>query len=336
MSDSSTMCSSLLLNQFLLTNKLSGLPESPPSFYFHHIAKTGGTSFERLGGKGRLSEGLRVCRKVPTAAPTGCHFSSNHICKNVRYLAKQSNTTTSDCNFILPGASSGTLKPVITPGGHVSIRGCFNLTCTAVGGVSLLTIVREPASHVRSMYAHCQQLGALGMKKHHYPRVTFGEWLDIHLNKTADASRFCAYNPNDFQAAALSALSRQSNDRETRLQMALISIDHARWVGVTSWYDASLCLLRSVLQDGPACTCSDAEDTVNKTLRVRHGTDSSAIVITDADQRKINQLTRLDSVLYKAAVTKLHHGLDSFNLTCLLAKPPYSSSKRSSTSPAML
>jgi hypothetical protein len=293
-----------------------------------------------------------------------------------------------------------------------------------VSDVQLMTFVRRPVDHVMSMYAHCQQLSAYAMSRNpHRPKIGFDAFIDFSMIQENQANRtFCSYNVRNKQTMELGL---------GNIDAALTALNRMLWVGVTEAYDASICLLRSILMNKPMCACEarnsikvsgkmedkSLQEHVNfqghdlrgvrvhtvrecqlacdmldackafsfittgalkshwmrcwlkhagfeqdaaassatvsgvKTATDQHehaealngyatqvqfkrqvstrvlprtpihvswGTDTSTISLTGRTRAQIDRLTNLDRVVYAHALSRLHDGLRSFNLTCLL------------------
>ena len=184
--------------------------------------------------------------------------------------------------------------------------------------VRLLTIVRDPVAHVISQYAHCQQAGSLGMAKHNYPNITLQGWLALHwrgalqLNHAATSAglEYCGYNPFNKQTSVLTGggLSVDS---------ALEALRRAYWVGITDSFEASVCLLLSELNDRPMSPCRSAGPQAAPVTSMveTHGTHTRDIALTGSMRSQILDLTRKDMRLFEYARSRLHNGLQRFNLS---------------------
>ena len=121
---------------------------------------------------------------------------------------------------------------------------------------SHLHMLREPHSHILSMYGHCQTRRAKA--RNEYVPVSFHRWLALAA-KFAETGRredgeamekHCSYNPSNFQTRKLGA----------DLQAAKREVQDAAFVGLLEHYALSLCLLAAVV-DGeapPECGCAAA------------------------------------------------------------------------------
>ena len=240
---------------------------SPATFLFMHLAKAGGANFaDDLGMKRELglAAGYRSCGGLHTVTVhSGNETSSITNCS--KYLFSQQPI----CNLY---ACEGRLVCNLR-----LIRDRLAPTAT----VRMLLLVREPEALVVSMYAHCQQAGADGQRKHHYPKIPFGDWVKLWAEgRAAEAHRYCSYMADNAQtwklagtppldspfprdddpgspacpasmyARAIPPVNRSSDgggqDRrqseQQAIKQALSVVDTALVVGVTEAYKASLCL----------------------------------------------------------------------------------------------
>ena len=91
------------------------------------------------------------------------------------------------------------------------------------------------------------------------------------------------------------------------------------WIGVTEFYDESICALRSLLHDQPMCSCTSKA--INQTsVHVDHGNNADATVLTDGDLKRMRNLHlwRVQSALYAFALSHLRATLRRFKLECIL------------------
>ena len=190
------------------------------------------------------------------------------------------------------------------------------LAAVATAPLGLITMVREPLFHVRSMYAHCQS--GFGMSLHNYTRISFSSWLRASLERprprrhSPGRTEHCNYDPMDKMTQVLA---------DGDLRRAVEVVDGAVFVGVTAHYDASVCLLRSVLIGRRACECAGAPRTGT---RSGPGTNRGAlnraeeVRISTGDVELIEQLTRRDAIVYARGLSRFYDGIERFNLTCRL------------------
>lgn len=194
-------------------------------------------------------------------------------------------------------------------------------------GVKLLTMVREPAAHVLSQYAHCQGEGAQGQLLHHWPPISLEAWLELILEQPGNLT-FCAPSPLDQQTAQLGRIrmatskgvrAPSSVSGEGALGTASRVLDAAYWVGVTGSFDASICLLLSQLRGQRACTC-DEPHTASPRAAEKHGTAPEEVPLTGRAREALQRLTRTDTVIFARGMARLYAGLLHYNLSCLLER----------------
>jgi hypothetical protein len=265
---------------------LAGEHQVRTSHFFLHVPKTGGESFADFVMSSSAALGL----------PPPCYRPLHTL-----LCRKTHCNVTSRPEGSCMAASEATLPTVIMS-----------------SDVPLLTMVRKPEDHVVSMYAHCQQPGGLGYGTHQH--VSIQAWAELAArtayNKSEEARqeffKYCMYDPRNFQVAVLGGRSTPD---------ALRAVRTAMWVGVTEYYDASLCLLGSLFQKKAACDCETG-------LRVpvprdKHGTHTDWLksqVNMDEVRPLIDSFTEHDKSLHSLAIEKLRAGLERFGLGCLVEK----------------
>eukprot|EP00326_Haptolina_ericina_P018672 CAMPEP_0181185800 /NCGR_PEP_ID=MMETSP1096-20121128/9700_1 /TAXON_ID=156174 ORGANISM="Chrysochromulina ericina, Strain CCMP281" /NCGR_SAMPLE_ID=MMETSP1096 /ASSEMBLY_ACC=CAM_ASM_000453 /LENGTH=269 /DNA_ID=CAMNT_0023274667 /DNA_START=418 /DNA_END=1227 /DNA_ORIENTATION=+ len=187
--------------------------------------------------------------------------------------------------------------------------------------IKLLTILRDPRDHVKSMFAFCQQQGL-------FANTSLERWLNLSAHgDLQQASKHCFYDPWNMQTVRLagggelsynSKLGRAAAMQKMRasqpsLQSAMGVIQRAAWVGVTRYYDASICLLQSILQTVAACSCA-------KLARVARINPSPGVPEVDASSLAgFRALTSLDTVLYARAMLRLQQDLKRYGIDCFLS-----------------
>jgi len=185
-------------------------------------------------------------------------------------------------------------------------------------GISLkdlrvLVMLREPESLLLSRFAHCQS--GQGMKHHHYPRVDLDKWLELHEKGHVDmALKFCNFKVRNPQTHMLGG-------DEHKLQKAMETVEQIFFVGVVEHFDASLCLLRSLMQGRRACACPANNTVASKTPlcpHCSHETNKSLWQLKGTDRSRIAAMTAHDAFVYARACARLYDGLRRFELLCLL------------------
>ena len=208
-------------------------------FYFMHIAKAGGLSFtDDLGARKHVgaSAGYVSCGALHGARVGGRIV---HDCR--KYLLER---PAIGCNFYA------------CEGNHFHNLQLVSGSFAPAAHVRTLLLVREPEAHIVSMYAHCQQDGADGQMRHHWPHIEFSAWVQLWAEGRADnASKYCSYSIFNPQTCKLTLCNNSISSTEVAngdrswswrnlqaLERAQQVVDEAHVVGVTSAYTASLCL----------------------------------------------------------------------------------------------
>ena len=198
------------------------------------------------------------------------------------------------------------------------------------------------------MYAHCQQEGADGQRKYHYPHIEFSAWVQLWAQGNA-TKQYCTYFAKNPQTCRLSTCKSTPDAgggpdwQLAALKQARQVVDEAHVVGVTGAYTASLCLalLRGPTQlswralakrgchcdgsplegsPGAAAAGPSAHQATGRSLRSSHGTHTSVIGIDGATRDRIRSLTWMDELLYARALARLEKDLEVLGWECLLAR----------------
>ena len=257
-----------------------------PGFVFTHIPKTGGSNF---AGALKSVVGLAACSSIFCAHDAMSCWFTEHAIAHRRAHA---------CNL---AAAEGFLRD--------------NLAAAATlwpsRPIRSVLLLRRPQAHVLSLYAHCQQPKAEGFIFHGYARIGLAEWLLGAAERNAtEVARFCSYSPVNHQVARLSGSGApegvEATNSASALGRAVRALDGAWFVGVSDWFDASVCALaRRLDRELPgtgggavACASSSAE-------RLTHGTRTSQLVIDGQVRAAIDRITRDDAVVHAHAVVRL-------------------------------
>jgi hypothetical protein len=147
----------------------------------------------------------------------------------------------------------------------------------------------------------------------------FEQWINFYMratgNVTGKKSMGC-YDPWNFQARFMTSWRARPHlalheDYDPSIDAVLTLYLEMDWVGLTDFYDESLCLLLSRLQSSTAaaifkksCNCQvkNSSALMNVTIE-RHGSvSSSAIDIYPELAAKIDRLTAVDNLLFSVAL----------------------------------
>ena len=262
-------------------------------YWFEHVQKTGGQSLAK--DLGRL---LRPCNNLKCAShPKGGHFNLTGNCE------------VGGCEGFL----AHRLKEVVAPSRPL-----------------IITILRSPIEHVRSLYGHCLKFSG---RYNRTMAMSFEEWLAAWADAKGERAKMArlrivgcwgnGWSPRNWQAAHVSTANKYGDPTEAAMHSSIDFVDRRAFhIGITEHYDASLCLLAAKLGRRhrlPAnCTCASTNN------QRRIGTISSNTmthfhpenVSLDA-MRWIGNLTSVDEVLYARALSRLVRELNVYNMSCL-------------------
>ena len=288
---------------------------------FIHIGKTGGESFARMVNTGAGGKQLPPLKSCNPYMSTQC-ASYRRPCivghDPAAVRPGHDDARYKGCNMVISqGASMSTSRP----------------TMKMMAGTKSMTIVRNPIFHVRSMWMHCQQVGANGARLHRYSPISFKDWvMNFSAFGSKDAAetsffkprKYCDFDPRNPQARAL------GDDAED----AMRHVEQAVWVGVIEEFTASLCVLRAVLAARPelaegtntswpepfACSCEATSPSGGSTAHATHGTHPENTQMSGKVLAAVGSMTRLDQLVHATAMARLGRELQALNLTCLLQK----------------
>ena len=197
-------------------------------------------------------------------------------------------------------------SPVDSKGDHIGVG-------TAPGPNHRFTMIREPHSHVLSMFVHCTESPDHRDRRHFMPG-TLAEWLKFWVKQQRDPAqgvryrdapdqKFRCYTPMNFQWNRLSRPSKQ--DLAANFDV----------VGLTSDFVRSTCMMSiSILNKVPRrCDCTHGEPNkqpmvVHKVHRVKH--HGSSYPTTPQEDELIAELTRHDAQLLRDAEEHFRRKLD--------------------------
>eukprot|EP00633_Aureoumbra_lagunensis_P004021 CAMPEP_0197320416 /NCGR_PEP_ID=MMETSP0891-20130614/59732_1 /TAXON_ID=44058 ORGANISM="Aureoumbra lagunensis, Strain CCMP1510" /NCGR_SAMPLE_ID=MMETSP0891 /ASSEMBLY_ACC=CAM_ASM_000534 /LENGTH=316 /DNA_ID=CAMNT_0042811793 /DNA_START=113 /DNA_END=1063 /DNA_ORIENTATION=+ len=218
----------------------------------------------------------------------------------------------------------------------------------------VVTILREPTLHVISLYEHNRNSGFDTRRMHStlYRQPSLDEWLGIALARNF-TQLGTQHNPLNMQTARLSGIRGDKkrsglgvyprkrdlyrDELVPDLDLALQRIQtDAFFVGITAFYRESLCLLRhkALRVLGPECQCPYAysrassssfrnSDTVVAETHNRHHARYDTKTYTGSQLKLISQVTRLDRLLYGAALARFTKDLleaEAYHSTQILCR----------------
>lgn len=104
-------------------------------------------------------------------------------------------------------------------------------------------------------------------------------------------------------------VDKATEDFEPSSDAALASYMNADWVGLTDFYDESLCLLLSRLRSPAAraillkaCTCEHKASVLDTPVNRHGGVDSESVKVSPVLAMKMDRLTAVDKTLYSVAL----------------------------------
>lgn len=269
-------------------------PRAPPNatLYFHHLAKAAGTAYAR--------------ELLGTLAPAGCRRTkSGRACR-----AAAGDLAGGGCELVT--CENGGLRARLDR---------LRAALPPAREVRVVLLLREPAAHVRSMWAHCQQEGAEGLRAHGYARIGWADWLRAWaaLADAEDAAapprpprppsaaaraltaRYCKWDPRDIQTAELGGAAGLGGAHRAL---------HRAWaVGVAERFGDSLCALQARLgAPRAACECGA------RFASVAHSTCTAAVRVSARDAARVARLTARDARLHAHAGRALDAALAQLGL----------------------
>lgn len=304
-------------------------------FLYTHIPKTGGASF---------------------AADVA--WNSKHVNKIVGLPA--------DMGALRPCLSTNTIDIHSWPGrsrGHnqstcnyVASEGILSKNSQAIpkylerarGKLANIILLREPESHVISMWAHCRA-GVFVAPKDYVSPGSLESWLTLHgkggpLNHTRVGR--CEYNPDNPQTQHLGGdgcfpvrfwLDGKTKDVKSpecvnpaappltpaqTLEVAIAVIESAAAIAINEHYDESVCLALATLRPAQSLTRVSASRYFAECIKLKRAPNSpikkrrthvsgneSAEIMTKSMRRTMFRLTEMDRVLYGIALRRFHADL---------------------------
>mmetsp|Transcript_6344 Transcript_6344/g.21356 ORF Transcript_6344/g.21356 Transcript_6344/m.21356 type:complete len:336 (-) Transcript_6344:156-1163(-) len=233
-------------------------------FVFHHIPKTGGTTFQAAVSRGELAHDWKGCRGATWDKYSG-HFKDN-------FPGIVEQATSGDCNVICYELNAGQI-------GHERAM-CHLMN----EGFLAMTLLREPTSHVMSMITH------------HLARNEYSSVAEKLFNITCKSAAHNTYMCENPQVAHLSPRADATHAVE-------LLRDNYFFFGLTEHMLASFCLLAFQLGDtytGPftkrRCACAATRVSHESHINVARQPTS----FTAREVSAIINLTDVDRQLYDA------------------------------------
>jgi len=204
----------------------------------------------------------------------------------------------------------------------------------ALEPTAVITFIREPKAHVYSQWNHCRK----NLDNWFNPRglpATFSQWLRywnrVGDHPTVHEHGFHCYVPINLQARALSCHAKGCplvthaldeavlHDTSGKLavdeDLATRRLQHSvRFVGLTEFYQESMCLLHAISRDSlpDYCHCEDHEAWAKfPHANLDHGgVVSKTHVLSKEDADMIRKLTQADARLYEVAMGRFMEAVD--------------------------
>ena len=289
---------------------------APGLFFYHHIAKTAGTSWSvdiaKLGG-------LHHCNTSHVVGPHSLEQLADSVTSAV--LARRRRLSTG-CNLF--NREGGLASSVLR----------FSLHDVEP---KLILLLRDPVWHVRSMYSHCQAPTAEYRQRKEtagsHRGIGFAEWLSLFdgnsQNVSGSANRrrdrtglrsHCYYNPINYQTHLLVAPAyppagigsgyRIDRAAANRLHVSppavralrTLLMERAFFVGLTEYYAQSLCLLSRKLGIGKlSAGCA----TEIKVTQDDHGNEAGSTELSNEVLARVRAITQVDQYAYGLALSRL-------------------------------
>ena len=273
---------------------------------YTHIPKTGGASFvEDVTSIRRI--GLSACAQLHLGKSSQSEWENNIKAAGVPLFLS------GGCDFFTYEYRRAELQTLVQP----ILHGSINVSVTE------LVLLREPTTHVPSMFMHCQM--GTGMKRHKYERTNISQWLSEYAKGNAQVGlQACAYDPRDHQVCALGEGEAVHPQITQTMERARAVVRDAFFVGILEHYGLSLCLLGVKLHglhSAPVgCQCSNAlvGPELTQETHTTHGTQPEKLILTGADLGAIGSLTTHDRVLYSDGLLRFLEDVKDAGLGCWL------------------
>ena len=236
-------------------------------FFFEHIAKTAGTSWSQDIARTGL---LKHCGTSHLVGPGSVQTLNATLATAALTTSGLIGSGSRACNLLNREDVLATSLRVFAWAGRLEPQ--------------IILLLRQPVTHVRSMYSHCQSpTGFLRRQREAagtFRPIGFAAWLRLFDGSSSNGSQgggsgggggdgggwrvgwpYCYYNPANYQSHLLAAPAGADANRDDifaggRLRIPAPSLTRLRdlvqrtayFVGVTEHYAASLCLLKAKLR----------------------------------------------------------------------------------------
>ena len=290
---------------------------APGLFFYHHIAKTAGTSWSvdiaRLGG-------LSHCNTSHLVGPHSLEQLTDSVTSVVLARRRQLRT---GCNLF--NREGGLASSVLR----------FSLLDVEP---KLILLLREPVTHVRSMYSHCQApTGVVRRRKEKsgsHRSIGFAEWLSLYDGSSQNVNgssnrisgrarrKLCYYNPTNYQTHLLVGPANPPNGIGSGYRLNPVTADRlhvspsavralrtllmerAFFVGLTEYYAQSLCLLGKKLGVGQLSMAANCATEI-KVTHNDHGNKAASTELSNEVLARVRAITRIDQHAYGLALERL-------------------------------
>ena len=232
-------------------------------------------------------------------------------------------------------------------------EGCYMLYKKTRGDLFYFIFVRSPRAHVFSQYKYARELlpasqlihnMSIGDRFNLLPRsnlafpvgqnVTsgFAAWLDHFMRglqkdgSMTETDSFNYFHPYNYQARVLSRHCSRNTSWEFSPEIQTIMemrrstavMNELSFVGITEFYEASVCLLRFHLQLHMPISCTSPNSIDSTMSHVGKSMSFPRSGIPLALWRKVDALTKYDRMLYCAALHRFACAVENFqNITGL-------------------
>lgn len=270
--------------------------------------------------------GLSACSWLHTGSHNYVAWAKDISEKGVPRFLKSWDPSKGGCNFFTFEKQRAVLQNLTKPA----------LDAVPDVNVTELVLLREPTTHVPSMFMHCQM--GTGLERHNYTRINISQWLSAYdEGSVANAWDVCGYRPRDKQVCVLGDCTIGEEHVKPQMAEALgrarAVVRNAYFVGILEYYGLSLCVLNVKLHGlskaPTGCQCKEAraEPKLKETHRT-HGTQPEYLTLTGADIGAIGRLTANDRILYSEGLLRFLTEVEEAGLSCWLEAEPADATDR--------